>query len=339
MSAVQTLVAEDEAAYTQLAHAALALWDLQHVGLQLIKIRENAVYLVNCEGDRKAILRVHRHGYHSDAALRSESEWTCALDAAGLRVPRAIASRRGQSFERVQAPGVQGERQVDVLEFVEGRQLGSVEGGVTGDAAHITRQYNIIGQTAARMHNHASQWQPGEGFLRHSWCAQGLAGDQPLWGRFWELEALTDAQRLLLATTRHALRHDLDALPRDANSFGLIHADLVPENLLAHGDEVHVIDFDDAGYGWHLFDLATSLYFLMQQPYFEMAKRALIGGYRKVRPLSDEDVARLPMFLAARGTTYLGWVHERKHTQTAKELTPMLVELACAAANDYLRGE
>ena len=176
MSAVQSWVAEDEAACTRLAHAALALWDLQHVGLQLIKIRENAVYLVRCEGGRKAVLRIHRHGYHCDAALRSESEWTCALNAAGLRVPRAIASRRGMTFERVQAPGVQGERQVDVLEFVEGRQLGSVEAGVAGDAAQITRHYDIIGQTAARMHNHASQWQPGEVFVRHSWCAQGLAG-------------------------------------------------------------------------------------------------------------------------------------------------------------------
>ncbi|MDM0111433.1 phosphotransferase [Variovorax sp. J22R133] len=338
MSAVQSLVAEDEAAYAQLARTALALWDLRHIDLQLIKIRENAVYLVSCEGGRKAILRVHRHGYHSDAALHSENAWTCALAEAGLRVPRAIASRRGQPFERVQAKGVQGERQVDVIEWIEGRQLGSVEAGVAGDDAHITRQYDILGQTAARMHQQASQWQPGPGFVRHSWCAQGLAGEQPLWGRFWELDALDDAQRRLLVTTRHALLHDLNALPRDVHTFGLIHADLVPENLLAHGDDVHVIDFDDAGFGWHLFDIATSLYFLLPQPCFETAKRALIDGYRKVRPLSDEDAARLPMFLAARGTTYLGWVHERKNTQTARELTPFLVELACTAAQHYLRG-
>jgi len=339
MSAVQPLVAEDEAAYSQLAHAALALWDLRHVELRLIKIRENAVYLVNCEEGRKAILRVHRHNYHSDAALRSESEWINALAQSGLRVPRAIASRQGRSFERVQAEGVPGERQVDVLEWIAGEQLGSVEAGLGGDDAHITRQYRILGQTAARMHNHASQWEPGAGFVRHSWCEEGLAGEQPLWGRFWELESLSAGQRSLLVRMRQALQHDLGVLIKHRECFGLIHADLVPENLLAHGDQVHVIDFDDAGFGWHLFDIATSLYFLTQQPYFETARRALIEGYREVRPLSDEELARLPMFLAARGTTYLGWVHERKNTQTARELTPFLVELCCAAAERYLGAQ
>lgn len=339
MSAVQIQVAEDEAAYAALVHAALDLWDLGHVHVQLIKVRENAVYRVECEQGRKAILRVHRHNYHSDAALRSEWEWTCALVDAGMRVSRVILSRRGLPFEHVQAPGVEGERQVDVLEWIEGRQLGSLEDGVGGDTEHIARQYDILGQTAARMHNHASRWRASDGFLRHSWCAQGLAGERPLWGRFWELESLSDAQRQLLVTARAALRRDLDALTTDAKNYGLIHADLVPENLLVHGDDVHVIDFDDAGFGWHLFDIATSLYFLMPQPYFETARRAMIDGYRKERALPDEDLARLPMFLAARGTTYLGWVHERKDTQTAKALTPFLIELACAAASDYLHGQ
>jgi len=42
------------------------------------------------------------------------------------------------------------------------------------------------------------------------------------------------------------------------------------------------------------------------------------------------------MFLAARGTTYLGWVHTRKGEATARELTPQIIDLAVAAADDYL---
>ena len=123
---------------------------------------------------------------------------------------------------------------------------------------------------------------------------------------------------------------------RASDSYGLIHADLVPENFLVEDDDVRVIDFDDAGYGWHLFDVATSLYFLKPQPYFEVAKRALVEGYRRRRSLSDGALTRLPLFLAARATTYLGWVHERKATPTAKELTPFLVQLACTVYDDYL---
>ena len=42
------------------------------------------------------------------------------------------------------------------------------------------------------------------------------------------------------------------------------------------------------------------------------------------------------MFFAARAFTYLGWVHTDMRPKTAREMTPMLVELACPVARDYL---
>ena len=62
----------------------------------------------------------------------------------------------------------------------------------------------------------------------------------------------------------------------------------------------------------------------------------LIAGYRPLRPLPEAHLARLPMFLAARGSTYLGWVHTRRGEPVARSLTPQLIELAVAAAEDYL---
>jgi len=44
----------------------------------------------------------------------------------------------------------------------------------------------------------------------------------------------------------------------------------------------------------------------------------------------------LPLFFLARGFTYIGWVHTRHETETAKELTPMLLTAACELAEDYL---
>jgi Ser/Thr protein kinase RdoA (MazF antagonist) len=335
MSAVP--VAQDsEAEFAEIARKAIQLWDVRSAGLCLLKMRENAVYRVDCESGRRLVLRVHRPGYHSDAALRSESEWISALADAGLRVPRVVLSKQGKTFERVSVSTACDARQVDVLEWIEGLQLGSVENGIAGDVTQVEKKYGVLGEIAARLHNQSAQWQSSPEFERHSWCEAGLVGDRPLWGRFWELEALDDSQRFLLETVRAALQTDLVELSKEAARFGLIHADLVPENLMIDGDDVHVIDFDDAGYGWHVFDIATSLYFLTQQDYFELARDALIKGYRRERPLPDEDLKLLPMFLAARATTYLGWVHERKHSETARELTSYLVELACAAAKKYL---
>ena len=38
----------------------------------------------------------------------------------------------------------------------------------------------------------------------------------------------------------------------------------------------------------------------------------------------------------ARGTTYLGWVHTRPDSDTAREFTPVLIERACAVAEEFL---
>jgi len=318
-----------------LALLALQEWDLRVARLVPLKVRENAVFRVDLADGGRAVLRVHRPGYHSDEELDSEFLWLRALEAAGIAVPRAIGSRRGRDFEVVQTPAV-GARQVDVFEWIEGSQLGSVETGLTGDAAAIADQYFTIGAIAARMHNQAAGWQPPATFRRHAWDMAGLVGERPFWGRFWELAALTPAQRSLLEQTRARIAGGLAVCGMRSDRYGLIHADLVPENLLVDGDRVRVIDFDDAGFGWHLFELATSLYFISAAEGYPTARAALIRGYRSERALPDEQLEWLPLFLAARGTTYLGWVHTRQESDTARELTPFLIERACAAAEEYL---
>ncbi|MDB6045878.1 MAG: aminoglycoside phosphotransferase [Gammaproteobacteria bacterium] len=327
---------EQAARLHQLALAAVSLWPLDCVRIEAIKVRENAVYAVHTADSRRVVLRVHRLGYHSDEALRSELTWMQALAEHGIEVPRAIPSRAGKPFELIEFEGVPGPRQVDLFEWIEGRQLGSVEQGMSAQFQWIEQIYGTIGELAARMHNQSCSWQPPAEFERHSWCGEGLTGAAPLWGRFWELEALTTRQRALFEHLRARISRSLADFGTTSDRFGLIHADLVPENILVEGKRLRIIDFDDAGFGWHMFEIATSLYFIRRESFYEVAREALIAGYRRHRPLPDEHLRLLPMFLAARGTTYLGWVHTRKGEATARELTPQLIELAVAAADDYL---
>jgi Ser/Thr protein kinase RdoA (MazF antagonist) len=189
------------------------------------------------------------------------------------------------------------------------------------------------------MHNQATQWQLPQGFERHAWDVEGLVGDTPLWGRFWELSALITEQRKLVLDARKVVRDQLIAYGQSRDTFSLIHADFVPENFLATDSKVQVIDFDDAGFGWHLFDLATALYFIQNDPGYDVARSALIEGYREFRSLPDVMVEQLPLFLAARSFTYLGWVHTRQDTETARELTPRLIELCCQTCRDLLHSQ
>jgi len=339
MSTFAELPPTDQAALLhRVASAAVALWPLEGARLEPIKVRENAVYAVHMAGGRRVVLRVHRKGYHSNSALRSEFAWLQALSAHGIEVPRPVLSRNGNAFELIDYAGVPGPRQVDVFEWIDGHQLGSVDGGLINDPEWIARTYGTVGELAAKMHNQSSDWQPPQSFERHSWCEEGLAGATPLWGRFWELDPLTSQQRALFERLRDRVSQELVAYGKEPDRYGLIHADLVPENILVDDESLRIIDFDDAGFGWHMFEIATSLYFIRREPYYESARDALIAGYRRHRQLTDEHVRLLPMFLAARGTTYLGWVHTRKGEAAAGEMTPQLIELALLAADDYFRA-
>ncbi|MGI9294440.1 MAG: phosphotransferase enzyme family protein [Pseudomonadales bacterium] len=325
----------------QLARKTLPAWGLDGADLQLIKYRENAVFkLVKPDGTPYA-LRVHRGGYHSDAALRSELQWMAALDEAGIHVPKLVAALDGESFIVGSIEGVPGPHQIDLFEWVEGSQLGSVEEGIS-DPEAIAETYHTIGSLAARLHNQATAWTPPEGFVRHAWDAEGLVGKEPFWGPFWELELLTDEQAALMISARDRVYADLEAyasMPGNEQRYSMIHADFVVENLMVEGDGVRLIDFDDAGFGWHLFELATAVYFEMEQDYYLAAWNALVEGYRLHRELPDSQLQFMPLFLLARGFTYLGWVHTRSETETAKELAPVLIEKACGLARSYLTGE
>ena len=319
-----------------LAIAALDQWDLEVEAIEPLKVRENAVFAVRLRNGGRVALRVHRHGYHTDAALQSEYLWLQALGDSGIEVPVFMPTRDGRLFALASTSDVPIPHQVDVLQWIEGNMLGALGEHMHGTEVDVHRVYGVVGELAAAMHNQASTWPRPPGFVRHAWDMEGLVGDRPLWGRFWELEALKRHEADTLHALRARVRRDLQNFGTGADRFGLIHADLVPENILVSGMTPRIIDFDDFGYGWHMFELATTLYFIRREPFYEEARDALIAGYRRQRSLSDEHVRLLPMFLAVRGTTYLGWVHTRHGEQVTRDLTPQLIELALAAVSDYL---
>lgn len=318
----------------QLAPSVLPRWGIDSAELRLIKYRENAVFELNA-GTRRYALRMHRMGYHTDPELESELDWMTALSDAGVRVPQVVPALDGSNFVKCQDNRLPQDLQVDLFEWLNGDILGSVEDGVT-DQAQAIANFRTMGELAARVHNQASQWTPPAGFVRHAWDAEGLAGEQPFWGRFWELSAASPAQRQILNRARSRVFQDLKSLQQSPMTYSMIHADFAPENIMIDDHGLRLIDFDDAGFGWHLFELATSLYFVTGEGWYEDAKQALIAGYRSQRELTDAQLALLPLFLLARGLTYIGWVHTRQETETAQELTPAVLEMGLAHADAYL---
>jgi Ser/Thr protein kinase RdoA (MazF antagonist) len=323
--------------FHDLARSALVNWGFgAGCELSLIKHRENAVYkLVTASGETFA-LRVHRAGYHSGDALRSELQWMTELNASGLSTPQSIRTLSGDWFVEQRGVHDATEYQIDILSWVDGEPLGSVEAGLDGDVSQLASNYRQVGAMAARLHRLSASWEKPGGFTRQAWDVKGCFSEDALWGRFQDLAVLTLAQKATLEAARESLVELLTQLAKSAEVYGLIHCDLVPENLLGTDQEIYLIDFDDSGYGWYLFEVATSLFFLLGEPYFEEVCQAFIDGYRSERPLSDEHLELLPAFFLLRALVYLGWAHTRRETDTAREMTPMIVAAALEMAEAFL---
>jgi Ser/Thr protein kinase RdoA (MazF antagonist) len=321
---------------TALAVKALKRWDGVFTDVSLIKYRENAVFSVwNDQGQRFA-LRIHRFAYHSNAELLSELHWMDTLRSAGIGAPPVIPASDGSLFVEVEATGVPEPRQVDMLGWIDGSPLGSIEGNRFSDGTRMAQVYHKIGTLSGRLHNHSSKWNVPEGFSRHAWDTEGLLGDQPFWGCFLDHPALDGSMRELIVEACAKARADLHQFGSHSQNYGMIHADFVPENLIVDGNDIVLIDFDDAGFGWYLFELATALYFYLDDPSYPEIRDALLAGYRSVRPLSDAEWGHLPLFLFLRSLTYVGWVHTRHETETAREMAPMFIERTLQLARVYL---
>lgn len=333
MSFASVTEEEQVARLGELARRALPAWDAADAALDPIKYRENAVFRVTRPDGRRHVLRVHRPRYRSDREIRSEAAWMGALAEAGIPTPTVLATREGDVLTRAEAPGVPEARQCDLLAWVEGAPLGTLEGGVTLDAQGLHRTYATVGGIAAALHEHAESWPRPRDFVRPSWDLASLVGDRPAFGRFEELSVLTDDHRSTLLRARERVRGELARL---GPPMLLIHGDLIPDNLLASADGVRVIDFDDCGWSWFGFELATSLFPLLVSGSFEAGVAAYLEGYRARRPVPEHELELLPALLVARALSYLGWPVGRPeiHSQTAA--APFFAKAIAELAELYL---
>jgi len=314
---------------------ALAHWGLDRQVPVLLKHRENAVFRILLATGEPAALRLHRPGYHDDRVLASELAWMSALKTAGLAVPAPVPTPDGRMIVLLPASADIDAKHADIVSWMSGSPIGQSGVSLSHDIGQIEAIFHALGAAMARMHTAADGWTPPATFHRPSWDSDGLVGEAPLWGRFWDCPGLLEDERVQLTALRQTLLRRIGDLPGSLD-YGLIHADLVRENVLVNGSDVELIDFDDAGYGWRLFDIATALFKNRGEPQFALIQSALIAGYRTRRPLSEAGLGHLPLFMLLRSVTYIGWLGDRPDAGDAERRMRRYVsealELAAALA-------
>ena len=298
----------------------------------LCNVSENHTYRVSDPGSgAQFALRVHRPGYRTTVQIESELAWLDALDRDGVvPTPPVLAARDGRRVVSAHAPGL-GARDVVVFEWVAGLAPDLDAGG---DAA---AQFETLGAISARMHRHARAWPRPLGFDRPRWDYEHTIGAHGYWGAWQDGLGIGAHERQQLGRLDATIARRLGAFGQDPARFGLVHADIRLANVLADGDTVRVIDFDDCGFTWFMYDFATAVSFMEDHPRVPELREAWVRGYRTEAELEAAAEAELATFVMLRRLLLVAWIGSH-HTfaPEAAELGAGFTAGTCALAEDYL---
>ncbi|MDG1366669.1 MAG: phosphotransferase [Acidimicrobiales bacterium] len=318
--------------YLAAAELARAAFDIDDHDLDLIVVGENVTYCAH-RPDSAYVLRLHRPGYHSLEELDSERVWLAALADTGISVPEPVSAPDGRFFISVAvAPG--DDRLAGLTRWREGDVVADLQHS-TDVHASMTVPFAQLGALMAQMHSQAVAWDPPAGFIRQRLDADGLVGEAPFWGRFWEADELTPTQATALDEARLVALDRLRQWGEPVNRFSVIHADLHLGNLLVDPTgALSVIDFDDAGYGWHQYDMAVALLHMQDAPDASEARAAFFEAYRATRPITDDELGWVPFFETVRLMALIGWKAQRPEVSWPAGRFNDLVEQALARVED-----
>jgi Ser/Thr protein kinase RdoA (MazF antagonist) len=316
----------------ELAAAALRRFGLSPAATATLwNVSENHTYRVDDpESERGYALRVNRAGYRTARQIESELQWMDALredGAVDTCVP--VTAPGGERVVEVSVDGL-GARNVVLFEWLPG-----VEPDPEGEA--VIAGFRTLGAVSARMHVHARAWQPPAGFDRPVWDYERTLGPGGHWGAWQDGLGMGTEERRLLERLDAAIAARLEAYGRSSERFGLVHADIRLANLLVDDGHVRVIDFDDSGFAWFMYDFATTVSFMEDHPRVPELREAWLEGYRSVAPLQAADEAELDTLVMLRRLLLVAWIgsHHTFATEAA-ELGAGFTAGTCALAERYL---
>ena len=314
----------------KLANKALTLWPIpDDCNATLINVSENITYLVESAAGFKAVLRVHRENYHTKRAIECELAWIEALgESKAVVTPGHYLGKNGEAIQIGKVEELNSQRYMVLFHFVEGEQ--------PDESGDLNKPFEELGELAAKTHIHSISWPKPKNFERLIWDFSSVFGQNPTWGNWRDGPDITENQMKILEVAQRKIKSRLEDFGMGKERFGLIHADMRLANLLIDENGTRLIDFDDCGMGWFLYDFAAAVSFFEDDPRIPDLKKSWVRGYRKVRELSQYDEFEIDTFIMLRRFALLAWIGSHIEAPEAQALAPGFAQITADLANKYL---
>ena len=262
---------------TQLIEEMLARWgnDIDDVHF----FRSSANFLFSFQMSNKPyFLRFNHESERTVEAIEQELAFVEHLAERGLSVAKPIPSLNDNLVESV--PSTLGTFHVAVFEALEGKQYDLDE--------LSSEQLSEWGRTLGELHEISNTFPVVE---RPAWQTQ----------LDWINNYLPQEEKVALDVAKK-LEQTFASLPVSEDTYGFIHFDFELDNIVWKGDKAKALDFDDCAYCWFVADIAFALRDLFDDHPEKVdlnhaSLKTFAEGYRSVKPLTDNDLALIPLFL------------------------------------------
>ena len=136
----------------QLVLKALEAYDLHVERVEFLTIETNTMFQIRSTDGERFVLRIYSDEETTLRENQAEMFWLNALKRdTDLNVTEPIARRDGEYITKVCVPGVPDERRCALFKWIPGQTL---------DIFLSAESHYQLGQTLAKMHNHANTLEP-----------------------------------------------------------------------------------------------------------------------------------------------------------------------------------
>ncbi len=266
-----------------LARMILENWEYDPTSLDMFnfyRISSNAVYPFKNE-DKIRFLRFSPCVEKNRNNILGELDFIRYLKLKEYPVLCTVPSKSNQELLELSTPW--GDYFAVVFERVLGVQLDQIQ--YTSD---ICKKH---GMYLGKLHRLSSQYKPTK---KLRWSHE----DVLLW---IENELSKFTGEILAMQEVKLLKEYLSKLPKDDQSYGLIHYDFELDNIFYDeaSNTFNIIDFDDSMYHWYAMDIEQALNSIKDEVAYEdysSMKDSFISGYKEEFDVSKEMLSHLPVF-------------------------------------------
>jgi Ser/Thr protein kinase RdoA (MazF antagonist) len=242
--------------YDRIAKVALNQYDLSEGQCWFLGHSGSVTFRIETQ-EGKFLLRIHQSISHTHddiwekpEVIESELLWLSALyNDTKLVVQKPIRNLQDRWIARVAEDENTESFYCSLLHWIDGEIIQS---------ERTSQQAYQLGVLTAQLHQHSQQWQIPQNFIRPSYdCNYFKAALAKLYPAISQGLISTENYNILKSVVRQ-VQEMIETLEQTQENWGLIHADLHDGNYLSLGDELRPIDFARCGFGYYLYDVAST---------------------------------------------------------------------------------